>query len=195
MALRITAFAGSLRRGSLNRRLVAAASDLGAPELRVTVFDDLVNIPLFDEDLESARPDGPGSVGVLREQIADAAGVLIATPEYNQSIPGVMKNAVDWLSRPDGAAVLDGKPVAITGVTIGSWGTRYAQKELRHTLTAAGALVMPQPMLFVPRGASAFDQFGRLTDPAVERRLRQLLEAFERWIVMAAAAPAMAAEA
>ena len=89
----------------------------------------------------------------------------MSTPEYNQSIPGVMKNVVDWLSRPEDNGVLDGKPVAITGVTTGPWGTRYAQKELRHSLAAAGAIVMPQPMLFVPNGESAFDANGSSGTP------------------------------
>jgi chromate reductase len=93
-----------------------------------------------------------------------------------------MKNVVDWLSRPEDAGLLDGKPVAIMGATTGPWGTRYAQKELRHVLTATGAIVMPQPMLFVPNGDNAFDALGRLSDPTVERRLLQLLTAFDRWI-------------
>jgi len=179
---RIVAVAGSLRAGSLNRRLITAAHRLAPPELALTVFDDLAGVPLFNEDLEASWPDGPGAVRELRAQAIAADGVLIATPEYNQSIPGVMKNVVDWLSRPDDAAVLDGKPVAIMGATTGPWGTRYAQKELRHALTAAGALVMPQPMLFLPQAEGAFDDAGRLTDPAVARRLGQLLEAFQEWI-------------
>lgn len=182
MANMIAAFCGSLRAGSLNRRLIAAARTVAPPKLDLVVFDDLRNVPLFDEDLEATSPLGPRAVQDLRVLITDAAGVLIATPEYNQSIPGVMKNAVDWLSRPDEAAALADKPVAILGATTGPWGTRYAQKELRHALTAAGALVMPQPMLFVPYGETAFDAGGALTDPAVERRLRELLSAFDRWI-------------
>ncbi len=191
--INIVAFAGSLRVNSLNRRLVVAAQRVAPPELHLTVFEDLTDVPLFNEDVEAAWSVGPGAVNGLRALIADANGLLIATPEYNQSIPGVMKNAIDWLSRPDDAAVLDGKPVAIMGATTGSWGTRLAQKELRHTLTAAGAIVMPQPMLFVANGQRAFDAAGRLTDRAVERRLAQLLVAFEQWIALVTAEPRLAA--
>lgn len=127
--VKIATFAGSLRAGSLNRRLTTAASRIAPAGLEIDVFDDLAGVPLFNEDLEAARPDGPGAVQDLRRLVMGADGILIATPEYNQSIPGVMKNVVDWLSRPDGSAVLDGKPVAIMGATTGPWGTRYAQKE------------------------------------------------------------------
>ncbi|MDQ3554640.1 MAG: NAD(P)H-dependent oxidoreductase [Chloroflexota bacterium] len=189
MTMTLLAFSGSLRRDSLNRRLISAARELAGPGLDVTVFDELAHVPLFDEDLEADFPSGPGAVHELRALVAAADGVLIATPEYNQSIPGVMKNAIDWLSRPDSAAVLDGRPAAIMGATTGPWGTRYAQKELRHALTAAGAMVMPQPMLFVAQAEQAFDAAGRLTDPALERRLEQLLTSFERWIGLLTATP------
>ena len=183
----IVALAGSLRAGSLNRRLVTATRDLAPAGLEIQVFDDVAGVPLFNEDLEAAEPDGPGAVAPLRRLVASADGLLLATPEYNQSIPGVMKNVVDWLSRPDDAGVLMVKPMAIIGATTGPWGTRYAQKELRHALTAAGAAVMPQPMFFLPHGEDALDQEGRLTDPAAARRLQQLLRAFDRWIAMASA--------
>lgn len=121
-----------------------------------------------------------------------ADGLLLATPEYNQSVPGVMKNVVDWLSRPDDAGALVDKPVAIVGATTGPWGTRYAQKELRHALTATGAIVMPQPMFFLPRAEDALDTSGSLIDPEAARRLALLLRSFRRWIdiVSADAAPA-----
>lgn len=183
---RILSLAGSLRRDSLNRRLAAAAAAAAPPSMRVEAFDAVASIPLFDEDLEAAVPEGPGGVGSLRARVRAADGLLIATPEYNQSIPAVTKNLVDWLSRPDDGSVLAGKPVAIVGATIGPWGTRYAQKELRHALTAAGALVLPQPMLFVPRAEGSFAG-GRLSDPEVERRLGELLAAFARWIELVGA--------
>jgi chromate reductase len=188
MTTSILAFAGSLRTNSLNRRLVGAAQTVAPAGINLTIFDDLGGVPLFNEDLEDraltehAAIDELGDVVALRTLVARSDGVLIATPEYNQSIPGVMKNVVDWLSRPEDAGLLDGKPVAIMGATTGPWGTRYAQKELRHVLTATGAIVMPQPMLFVPNGDNAFDALGRLSDPTVERRLLQLLTAFDRWI-------------
>lgn len=186
MDMRIVALSGSLRRDSLNRRLIDAARDIAPPGLGFTILHDLADVPLFDEDLEAAVP---GAVAGLRALVAQSDGVVIATPEYNQSIPGVMRNVIDWLSRPDDASVLDGKPVAIMGATTGPWGTRYAQKELRHALTAAGAIVMPQPMLFLAHGESSFDATGRLSDAAVERRLALLLTAFLRWISLVSATP------
>ncbi len=96
---------------------------------------------------------------------------------------------IDWLSRPDDGAAIDGKPVAIMGATSGPWGTRYAQKELRHALTAAGAMVMPQPMLFVANGEGSFDSTGQLTDPTVARRLEQLLAGLHRWSGLVGVAP------
>ncbi len=182
MPIRVTALAGSLRRQSLNRQLITASSILTPAGMRIEVFDKVAGIPLFDEDLEARLPAGPGAVAELRRRVAASDGLLIATPEYNQSIPAVTKNVVDWLSRPDADGVLDGKPVAILGATDGPWGTRHAQRELRHTLTAAGAAVMPQPQLYVARAATILDVDGRPLDPAVERRLVQFLGGFARWI-------------
>ncbi len=193
MTTNILGFSGSLRLDSLNRRLTRAARDLAPAGLDISLFDRLAEVPLFNEDLEAVWPAGPGSVDELRGLVTHSDGLLIATPEYNQSISGVMKNVVDWPSRPDDAAALDGKPVAIMGATTGSWGTRYAQKELRHALTAAGAIVMPQPMLFVANGERAFDTAGRLADPAVERRLVQLLTGFHRWIALVSDSPRLVA--
>lgn len=193
---RVLAVAGSLRSGSLNRRLLTVAGELAPPGLEMLVFGDLAGVPLFDEDLEGAHPSGPGSVATLRGLVRAADGLLLATPEYNQSVPGVMKNLVDWLSRPDDAAVLADKPAAIIGATTGPWGTRYAQKELRHALTAAGAIVMPQPMFFLAHGEEAFGA-GGLADPEAGRRLGLLLRSFERWIGLVSAphVVALAAEA
>lgn len=182
MAIMLTSFAGSLRADSLNRRLIAACVARAPNDTRVEVFDQVARIPQFDEDLEADFPAGPGSVADLRHRIAGSDGLLIATPEYNQSIPGVTKNVVDWLSRPDDGSVLAGLPVAILGASDGPWGTRYAQKELRHALTAAGALVMPQPQLFLARAASLLDSDAHLLDPGLGDRLAELLVEFGRWI-------------
>lgn len=193
MAAHVVALAGSLRRGSLNRRLLLAARDTAPADLAVSVFDDVAGVPLFDEDLEAAEPDGPGATSELRSLVRMADGLLLATPEYNQSVPGVMKNVVDWLSRPDDAAALLDKPVAIIGATSGPWGTRYAQKELRHALTAAGAIVMPQPMFFLARAEDALDASGSLIDPEAASRLALLLRSFRRWIDIVSADAAFAA--
>ncbi|MGI8829123.1 MAG: NADPH-dependent FMN reductase [Candidatus Limnocylindria bacterium] len=192
-SLDVIALAGSLRAGSLNRMLIAEAARIAPDGITVSVFDDVRDIPLFDADEEARVPDGPGAVAALRRLVRAADGLVIATPEYNQSIPAVTKNVVDWLSRPDNEAVLDGKPVAILGTTDGPWGTRYAQKELRHTLTAAGALVMPQPMFFLAKGQDAFDADGRMASPETERRLADLLREFERWVRLVGEAPELMA--
>jgi len=173
------AVAGSLRRNSFNRRLVHAATKLTPTRLLLPVYDDLGSVPLFNEDLEAGGP--PESVARLLAAVRRADGVLIATPEYNQSIPAVTKNLVDWLSRGDTDA-LAGKPVAIMGATQGAWGTRLAQAALRQTLTACGALVMPAPQLYVRSAAELFDLEGDLRDERTSASLKGFLESFEQWI-------------
>ena len=170
---------GSLRRESFNRRALLAASALAPPTLKINVFDDLAAVPLFNEDLETPR--APPGVERLRSAVADADGVLIATPEYNQSLPGVVKNMVDWLSRGE-PVVLEGKPVGILGATPGSWGTRLAQSVLRHTLTACGALVMPAPQLYLRSAAGLFDVQGRVIDSTTQASLVAFLASFDEWL-------------
>lgn len=177
--LHILAVPGSLRRGSWNQRLLSAAVENAPDAVTVTGFDDLGSVPLFNEDLEA---DVPEPVRSFRQRVSEADGVLIATPEYNQSIPGVVKNAVDWLSRPYGASCLIGKPAAVIGATTGPWGTRIAQKELRHTLWATDALVLPDPPMYVREVATLFDDAGRLTDERTRKALTGLLAAFSNFI-------------
>jgi chromate reductase len=184
---RILALPGSLRRGSFNRRLLENAVRLAPAELAIGIYTDLSAVPLFDEDLEAATDGGPEGVRRLRDAVAAADGVLIATPEYNQSLPGVLKNAIDWLSRaaPTGLSsgeVLIGKPVAIMGASPGRWGTRLAQAALRQVLAATEAVVMPAPMLFVRDAALAFDADGLLVDASALCSLQDLLRAFGHWI-------------
>jgi chromate reductase len=170
---------GSLRRQSFNRRLLKAAVARAPHGLSVSVYDDLGSVPLFNEDLEIGA--GPEAVRRLRTAVVHADALLIATPEYNQSIPGVVKNFIDWLSRsePD---VLAGKPVAILGATAGSWGTRLAQAAARQTLAACGALLMPLPHLYIARAADKIDAEGHLVDEPTGASLTQFLESFRHWI-------------
>jgi chromate reductase len=172
----VLAMAGSLRRESLNRRLIESAA-AGAPDdVRVSLYDGLGDLPLFNEDKEaSAFASGP--VRELCEKVANADALLISTPEYNHSIPGVLKNAIDWLSRPLAGEVLVGKPVALAGATAGSWGTRLAQAALRQTLFATESLVLPGPPLYLAQADKAFDANGRLTDERTRRALQQILSA------------------
>ncbi len=182
--LNILAFAGSLRSNSYNRRLVRAAAGAAPAGLLLTVHDTIADIPLFDEDLEAADPAGPAGVKRLRAAIAAADGVLIATPECSQSLPGVLKNTLDWLSRDDAEyrTVLSAKPVAIIGATPGHWGTKLAQSQLRHTLTAMGALTMASPQLYVAEAAAAYDNDADDFDAATRKRLQRFLEGFQAWV-------------
>jgi chromate reductase len=174
MRWRILAIAGSLRRGSFNRRLLEAAV-AGAPErVEVELYEHLGALPFFNEDDEAAT-FAAGPVRELREQVARADALLISTPEYNHSIPGVLKNAIDWLSRPLAGEVLAGKPIALIGASAGSWGTRLAQAALRQGLFATESRVITGPALYLAQAARAFDGGGRLTDEATRDALRQIL--------------------
>lgn len=179
---RVLGIAGSLRHGSYNRRLLEAATACAPARLCVSVYQELAAIPPFDEDLERATAGGPDSVRRLREQVASAHGVLFSTPEYNWSIPGVLKNAIDWLSRPAPEEVLSGKPVAVIGASSGQWGTRLAQAALRQVLAATEAEVLPRPAMFVRHAERLFDPAGRLVDRPTREQLEAVLGAFSRWI-------------
>lgn len=184
---RVLAIAGSLRSGSWNRRLLEAAVECAPAGMTITVYRDLALIPLFNEDLEHALNGQPDSVRRLGCEIASADGVLIATPEYNQSIPGVLKNTIDWLSRAMPEEVLAGKPIAIIGASGGRWGTRLAQNALRQTLYATESLLMPTPALFVREAAGLFDDAGRLCDIPTRNSLQAVLDSFANWINFVAA--------
>lgn len=161
--------AGSLRKDSWNRRLLRLAADIAPATMAVRLYDELGTIPLFNEDLETPPPP---SVAALRQEVRQADALLIATPEYNWSIPGVLKNAIDWLSRPPDE-VLVRKPVAILGASAGRWGTRLAQAALRQVLTATESMVMPSPALFVREAR---------IDDSTRADLQIFLAAFADWI-------------
>jgi chromate reductase, NAD(P)H dehydrogenase (quinone) len=180
----VLAIAGSLRRDSFNRQLLHAAA-AGAPAgVTIRVWDGLAAIPLFNEDIEQDA-SAAGPVTDLRRAVRSSDGLLFSTPEYNQSIPGVLKNVVDWLSRDD---ALVNKPVAVIGATAGRWGTRLAQSTLRQVLHATESRLMPAPTLFLADAGRAFDSDGRLVDPREAERLREVLTAFAAWIHMSASA-------
>jgi len=178
-SVRILAFAGSLRRASYNRALLAAALELAPPSLAIEVFH-LADVPLYNADVE-AEGDPP-AVAALKAAIAAADGVLIATPEYNHGVPAVTKNAVDWASRPPRGAVLDGKPVGIIGASPGMTGSARGQSQLRQAFEFTNSYCMPQPELLVFRAHEKFDGEGRLTDEATRAHLAKYLAAFEAWV-------------
>jgi chromate reductase len=170
--LTVLGIAGSLRRGSLNRALLAAAGHHLPAGARLVVWDGLAALPPFDEDVETGPP--PAAVADLRTALAGADALLVATPEYNASLPGALKNAVDWASRPHGASALNGKPAAVVGAGPGPTGAATAQADLRRVLERAGAAVVGGP-LPVPTAFRAFDERGRLLDPEHRAALTAIL--------------------
>lgn len=172
-------FAGSLRRGSYNRALLRAVAELAPQEMAFEAVS-IDDVPLFNQDLE-AEGDPPG-VTRLREAVAAADGLLIATPEYNHGVPGVTKNAVDWLSRPPRRSVLDGKPVAVLGASPGITGSARGQSQLRQAFVFTNSPVLPQPEVLVYRANEKFDDEGRLTDERTRSHLEKFLRTFVDWI-------------
>jgi chromate reductase len=175
---------GSLRAASLNRALARAARAASPPGLRLHLTG-LAGIPVFDEDLEA---DGlPAQVRALADGILAAGALLIITPEYNFSIPGGLKNALDWLSR-DAREPLRGRPAATAGATLGTGGTRQAQAAVRHVLHGLGAYCLPLPPLEIGRASGKFDSSGQLTDPATRDQLDEYLSQLGKWLTAPQAA-------
>jgi len=164
---------GSLRGGSLNRVLLDAATDLLGPHARVRRWDGLRDVPPFDEDAESGPV--PPAVAELRAELAAADALLVATPEYNGSVPGQLKNAIDWASRPYGASTLVSVRAAVIGASPSPGGAARAQHELRHVLRVAGAEVSDLA-LPVPSAFGQFDERGQLLDPGIRAQLADVLE-------------------
>lgn len=175
---RILAISGSLRRESFNTRLIVQAQRLAPAGLAIERFD-LAPIPLYNEDVNAVGLPAP--VAALRQAIAQADGLLIATPEYNYSIPGVLKNAIDWVSRPP-AQPLAGKPIALMGASAGQFGTARAQYHLRQVFVLLNGLVMNQPELMIGPASGEFAADGTLKDPATNDRLAKFLAAFTTWV-------------
>jgi chromate reductase len=173
--MKLLAISGSLRADSYNTALARAAVELAPPRVDVELYESLAEIPPYDADRDGE--DAPERVRELRERIAVADALLIATPEYNGSVPGVLKNAIDWASRPAGPdSVLWGKTAAIMGATTGQYGAIWAQQDLRRILGIAGARVIDGEVP-VARAQNAFDGSGRLRDRLVAERLRDHLVA------------------
>jgi chromate reductase len=169
--MRVLGISGSLRRDSHNRRLLRAAAALLPPEVELVEFDALKAIPPFDEDDEQAPAD---AVTEWRAQLEAADALLFATPEYNHSIPGALKNAVDWASRPFATAALRNKPAAVVGTSTGMFGAVWAQAELRKSLAAAGARVIDRE-LPVADAENAFAADGALAEHDQSLALGEIL--------------------
>jgi chromate reductase len=175
--MRILGIPGSLRAGSYNRALLQAARELAPVGMEIVDFD-LRELPFYDGDVEAAGDPEPATA--FKEAIRSADALLIATPEYNRSIPGVLKNAVDWASRPPLGSPLAGKPVAIMGASTGRGGTSRAQEHLRAALEFSRADVLSEPEVLVPEAYLRFDGDGRLVDEDSRSVLAELLETLAR---------------
>jgi chromate reductase len=173
----ILGFAGSLRKASYNRGLLSAALELAPPDAQIDIFD-LNGIPPFNQEMENAPPE---KVKEFKNKIRAADAILIATPEYNYSVPGVLKNALDWASRPPGDNALDGKPVALMGASTGMMGTARAQYHLRQTFVILNVCPLNRPEVLVPFAQDKFDATGRLTDQKTRDKIKELLQSLVTW--------------
>lgn len=174
---KIAVFVGSLQQGSLNKKLAQNLERL-APEGVEFTYVDLGSLPLYNQDME---PTFPAAAQAAKDIVAEADGVLFATPEYNRSIPGVLKNAIDWVSRPWGHNSFDGKPVGIVGATIGPVGTAVAQSDLRHIAGYLNTKLMGQPELYLPTASNKFDDNG-VIEADSEELLKTYITAFAKWV-------------
>jgi len=171
--IRILGFAGSLRSGSYNRALLRAAAELIPEKASLEIFE-LEGIPPFNQDLENTMP---AKVREFKSVIRAADAVLIVTPEYNYSVPGVLKNAIDWASRPYGDSVWPGKPVALMSASTGMLGGSRAQYHLRQSFIFLDVLAVTKPEVFVTFAAQKFDDKGKLIDENTRKVVRDLLNA------------------
>jgi chromate reductase len=173
--MKVLGISGSLREGSYNTMLLRSAGELLPPGIELELYEDLKAIPPYDadDDVDTA-PAAPAAVQALRDAIAQADAVLVVTPEYNASIPGVLKNALDWASRPHASNPLRGKPAAVVGASTGMFGAVWAQAEARKVLTTIGARVLDEE-LPVAEAPGRFDAAGRLADAELRGAYAELL--------------------
>ena len=175
--IRILGIAGSLRRESYNRAALRAATQLMPEGASIEIFE-LDGIPGFNQD-EEQNP--PAKVVELKRRIREADAILIVTPEYNYSVPGVLKNAIDWASRPYGDSAWNGKPAAIMGASIGAIGTARAQYHLRQMFVFLNMFPINQPEVMIGNASERFDAAGNLTDDTTKDFIRQLLQTLVEW--------------
>jgi chromate reductase len=176
--IKILGIAGSLRKGSYNKALLKAAVELQPDSMEIEIFD-IAGIPLYNGDVEAEGT--PTAVIEFKNKIAEADTLLIATPEYNYSIPGVLKNAIDWASRPPKSSPLNGKPAGIMGATGGLMGTVRAQMHLRQTAVLTNMLIMNRPEVLVTKAHEKFDKDGKLIDENTAQHIKKFLSALAEW--------------
>jgi chromate reductase, NAD(P)H dehydrogenase (quinone) len=170
--VRILGIPGSLRRESYNRAALRAATELAPEGVTIETFQ-LDGIPIYNQDEEN---NPPAKVVELKQRIRAADAILFVTPEYNYSIPGGLKNAIDWASRPYGDSAWQGKPVAVMGASVGAMGTSRAQMHLRHTFVFLDMHAVNQPEVLIANAAEKFDSSGNLTDENAKKLIRQLMQ-------------------
>ena len=173
----ILGFAGSLRKGSYNKALIRAAQELVPANAVLEIFD-LEGIPPYNQDHEQNPPE---KVKAFKQKIQKADAILIATPEYNYSIPGVLKNALDWASRPFGDNSLEGKPAGIMSASMGMLGGSRAQYHMRQIFVFLDMHPLNRPEVIVPAAHEKVDQSGRVTDEKTRQKIKELLEALVNW--------------
>ena len=177
--VRVLGIAGSLRRGSFNAATLHAAQELVPAGMTIDIFD-IAPIPLYNEDV---REQGfPAPVADLRARVKRADGLLIVTPEYNYSIPGVLKNAIDWASRPP-EQPFDGKPIGLMGAAGGVMGSGRSQYHLRQCFVFLNGIVMNRPEVMIPQAHNKFDANGKLTDETTRDFIIAHLTAFRAWVL------------
>ena len=177
--VKMLGIAGSLRRQSYNRAALRAAVKLVPSGIALTTFD-LDGIPPFNQDHEK---EPPHPVRELKAAILHADAILIVTPEYNYSVPGVLKNAIDWASRPYGENAWNAKPVGIMGASIGMLGTGRAQYHLRQMFVFLNMFALNQPEVMIANASEKFDEQGNLKDPTTVQKIKELLEALVEWTI------------
>ncbi|HWH78062.1 MAG TPA: NADPH-dependent FMN reductase [Candidatus Binatus sp.] len=180
MAIRVAGIPGSLRDGSLNKGLLRAALELAPAGMEIQIYPRLGDIPPYNDDV--FLKGDPEPVADMKKFIGGADAILIVTPEYNYGVPGVLKNAIDWASRPAGKCVLNRKPAALMGCSPGLGGTIRAQHSLRQSFVFTDTYVMAQPEIKIPSAAPLFDASAKLTDPTTREYVKKFLEAFVVWI-------------
>jgi chromate reductase, NAD(P)H dehydrogenase (quinone) len=180
MSIRVAGIVGSLREGSLNKGLLRAATELAPAGMEIEIYTRLGDIPPYNDDV--FMKGDPEPVADLKNFIGGADALLISTPEYNYGVPGVLKNAIDWASRPAGKSALNRKPAALMGCSPGLGGTIRAQHSLRQSFVFTETHVMSQPEIKIPSAAALFDASAKLTDENTRQYIKKFLEAFAKWI-------------
>ncbi len=176
--MKIAVFVGSLRSDSLNKKLAKTLESLAPAGVEFDYID--INLPLFNQELES---DFPASAQKVKDTVLAADGVLFVTPEYNRSIPGVLKNAIDWASRPYGNSAFNGKPVGIVGASGGPTGTVASQSDLRHVVAFLNMKLMGQPEIYLANaGTFEYDESDVITEEHWRKNLQTYIETFAKWV-------------